>query len=183
MSGILHGVRLRKNFKTREEAAAEKAALEIKALQSTSGLRSIATALTEERVREAEALFQRVNGKSHPLSFYVDFALANYREPDKQKTLAEGMELPLRRCGVAGRRGRTGRRAVDRSGRAMASARYSASRAASSCNSSMISGCRCWRNSHAQGQHSTTPGDRHPIFCATFHRKFPTSFRFAAVSI
>ncbi|MCX6950055.1 MAG: hypothetical protein NTX39_10390 [Opitutae bacterium] len=50
VSGFLHGVRLRKNFKTREEAAAEKAALEIKALQSTSGLRSIATALTEERV-------------------------------------------------------------------------------------------------------------------------------------
>ena len=90
MSGILYGVRLRKNFKTREEAAAEKAALEIKALQSTSGLRSIATALTEERVREAEALFQRVDGKSRPLSFYVDFALANYREPDKQKSLAEG---------------------------------------------------------------------------------------------
>jgi hypothetical protein len=43
VSGIIHGVRLRKNFKTREEAAAEKAALEIKALQSTSGLRSIAT--------------------------------------------------------------------------------------------------------------------------------------------
>lgn len=91
VSGVLHGIRLRKNFKTREEAAAEKAALEIKALQSTSGLRSIATALTEERVREAEALFQRVEGKSHPLSFYVDFALANYREPEKQKTLAEGI--------------------------------------------------------------------------------------------
>jgi integrase len=91
VSGFLHGVRLRKNFKTREEAAAEKAALEIKALQSTSGLRSIATALSEERVREAEALFQRMEGKSRPLSFYVDFALANYREPEKQKSLAEGI--------------------------------------------------------------------------------------------
>lgn len=91
VSGFLHGVRLRKNFKTREEAAAEKAALEIKALQSTSGLRSIATALTEERVREAEALFQRMEGKSRPLSFYVDFALANYREPAQQKSLAEGI--------------------------------------------------------------------------------------------
>ncbi|MDI1249004.1 MAG: site-specific integrase [Lacunisphaera sp.] len=91
VSGFLHGVRLRKNFKTREEAAAEKATLEIKALQATSGLRSIATALTEERVREAEALFQRVEGKSRPLSFYVDFALANYREPEKQKSLAEGI--------------------------------------------------------------------------------------------
>lgn len=91
VSGVLSGVRLRRNYKTREEAAAEKAVLEIKALQSVSGLRSVATALTEERVREAEALFQRVEGKSRPLSFYVDFALANYREPEKQKSLAEGI--------------------------------------------------------------------------------------------
>jgi hypothetical protein len=91
VSGILGGVRLRKNFRTREEAAAEKATLEIKALQATSGLRSIATALTEEQVREAEALFQRVAGKSRPLSFYVDFALTNYREPENQKSLADGI--------------------------------------------------------------------------------------------
>lgn len=53
MSGVLSGVRLRKNFKTREEATAEKTVLEIKALHSASGLRSIVTALTEDRVREA----------------------------------------------------------------------------------------------------------------------------------
>ena len=43
VSGWLHGVRIRKNFKSREEAAAEKAALELKAVQTTSGMR---TALT-----------------------------------------------------------------------------------------------------------------------------------------
>jgi len=91
VDGRLHGIRIRKNFKTREEAAAEKAALEIKALQSSSGLRSIATALTEEQVRQAEALFQRVEGKSCPLSFYVDFALTNYREPEQQKSLADAI--------------------------------------------------------------------------------------------
>lgn len=91
VSGFLHGIRVRRNFKTREEAAAEKGTLEIKALQSASGLRSIATALTEDQVREAEALFQRVNGKSRPLSFYVDFALSNYREPESQKLLAEAI--------------------------------------------------------------------------------------------
>jgi hypothetical protein len=32
VSGLLHGVRIRKNFKTREEAAAELAALELKAV-------------------------------------------------------------------------------------------------------------------------------------------------------
>lgn len=88
VTGWLHGVRIRKNLKSRQEAAAEKAALELKALQSASGLRSIATALTEERVREAEALFQRVADKPRPLSFYVDFALTNYREPEQQKSIS-----------------------------------------------------------------------------------------------
>jgi integrase len=91
VSGVLHDIRIRRNFKTREEAAAEKATLEIKALQASSGLRSIATALTEEQVREAEALFQRMEGRSRPLSFYVDFALTNYREPEKQKPLADAV--------------------------------------------------------------------------------------------
>lgn len=57
VTGWLHGLRVRKNFKSREEAAAEKAALEIKALQATSGLRSIATPLTDAQVREAAGGF------------------------------------------------------------------------------------------------------------------------------
>ena len=85
VSGTLHGERIRKNFKTRDEAVAEKSFLEISSLQATSGLRAIATALTEPQVREAEALFQRMTGKPLPLAFYLDFALANYREPEKQK--------------------------------------------------------------------------------------------------
>jgi integrase len=91
VAGWLHGIRIRKNFKTREEATAEKSALEIKALEEASGLRAIATALTERQVREAEALFQRMAGKARPLSFYVDFALANYREPEQQKILTEAV--------------------------------------------------------------------------------------------
>ena len=39
VDGRLNGVRIRRNFKTQEEAAAEKATLEIKALQLASGLR------------------------------------------------------------------------------------------------------------------------------------------------
>ncbi len=91
VDGRLHGVRFRKNFKAREEAAAEKAALEIRALQAVAGLRQIATALTEEQVREAEALFQRVKSKSRSLSFYVDFAFEHYREPEQQKTLTDAI--------------------------------------------------------------------------------------------
>ena len=95
VDGRLHGVRFRKNFKTREEAAAEKAALEIKALQTVAGLRQIATALNEEQVREAEALFQRVESRSRPLSFYVDFAFEHYREPEQQQSLTDVEEAAL----------------------------------------------------------------------------------------
>ena len=41
VSGWLHGERIRKNFKTREEAAAEKAALEIRALQALAGMQPV----------------------------------------------------------------------------------------------------------------------------------------------
>ena len=91
VTGCLHGIRIRKNFIKREEAAAEMATLEIKALQATSGLRTIATALTDEQTREAESVFQRITGKPRPLSFYLDFALSNYREPEHQKPLADAI--------------------------------------------------------------------------------------------
>ena len=42
-------------------------------------------------MRAAEALFQRVEGKSRPLSFYVDFALTNYCEPERQQLLVDAM--------------------------------------------------------------------------------------------
>ncbi len=42
-------------------------------------------------MREAEALFQRVESKSRPLSFYVDFAFEHYREPEQQKSLADAI--------------------------------------------------------------------------------------------
>lgn len=91
VDGRLHGVRFRRNFKTREEAAAEQAMLEIKAMNAANGLRTIATVLAADQVREAEAVFHRLAGKARPLSFYVDFALANYREPERQKPLADAV--------------------------------------------------------------------------------------------
>ena len=91
VGGWLHGFRIRKNFKSREEAAAEAATLEIKALQATSGLRSLATTLTDEQSREAEAAFRRHADKPRPLSFYLDFALANYRQPENQKSLSDAI--------------------------------------------------------------------------------------------
>ncbi len=82
-------LRIRKNFKTREEAAAEKSALELRALQLERGMRVAPTTLSDDQLRAAEAVFHRLEDNSRPLSFYVDFALANYREPEEQKPLAE----------------------------------------------------------------------------------------------
>jgi integrase len=91
VDGRLHGVRIRRNFKTQEEAAAEKAALEMKAMQYASGMQSVTTFLAADQFREAEAVFRRLAGRPRPLSFYVEFALANYREPVTQKLLAEAV--------------------------------------------------------------------------------------------
>jgi hypothetical protein len=89
VAGWLNGVRFRKNFKTREEAAAEKAAIERRADEAASGLRSIATSLTIEQVREAEGVFQRLSGRTRSLAFYLDYALVNYRDPLREKTVAD----------------------------------------------------------------------------------------------
>jgi integrase len=89
--GYLHGERVRRNFATREEAAAEKATLEIRAHQVAAGHRPILTTLTEAQAREAESVFARLSGEPHPLKFYVDFALENYRPPETAKRLVGGI--------------------------------------------------------------------------------------------
>ena len=89
VAGWLHGVRIRKNFKTKEEAAAEKAALELNALQAASGLRATATSLSNEQIREAEAVFRRLEGRTRSLGFYVEFALTNYRDPVRDISVAD----------------------------------------------------------------------------------------------
>jgi integrase len=87
----LDGKRFRKNFATRAEAEAERQVQEVQLLQRETGIRAAATRLTDEQLHEAESMFRRVAGHAHPLSFYVEFALANYREPVTQKLLAEAV--------------------------------------------------------------------------------------------
>ncbi|MDI1248233.1 MAG: site-specific integrase [Lacunisphaera sp.] len=91
VSGWLDGKRVRKNFPTRSEAEAERQLLEIQRLQGETGIRPAVTRLTEDQLHEAEAVFRRLAGHLRPLSFYVEFALANYREPTTQKVLAEAV--------------------------------------------------------------------------------------------
>ncbi len=84
----IDGKRFRKNFPTRAEAEAERQILGIQYLQETE-MRVAATRLADAQLREAEAVFARVFGQPRSLSFYVEFALANYREPTCRKALSE----------------------------------------------------------------------------------------------
>jgi len=79
VSGLLAGIRIRRNFKTREEAAAEKAALEIRAFQACAGMRIATTFLSDSQLRDAETAFRRIADRGQSLGFYLDLALANYR--------------------------------------------------------------------------------------------------------
>src|SRR5688572_5216585 len=87
----VEGQRIRKNFATLAEAKAEREVLEVNWLQRDTGTRAAITRLTEDQLHEAEASFRRLSGKPRSLSFYLDFALANYREPEKQKPLTEAV--------------------------------------------------------------------------------------------
>jgi len=87
VSGWLHGVRIRKNLPTREEAAAEKTLLEIRAAQAATGLRPATTFLTDAQLREAEDAFRRLAGKPLSLLAYLDLGLATYRAPERDQTL------------------------------------------------------------------------------------------------
>jgi len=91
VSGQLDGKRVRKNFPTRTEAEAERQVLEIQRLQGETGVRVAATRLDDAQLKEAEAVFARLAGHNQSLSFCVDFALTNYRAPEKQKRLADAV--------------------------------------------------------------------------------------------
>ena len=95
VSGWLDGKRIRKNFPTRAEAQAERQALELAELQGESGMRAAATRLADEQLREAEAAFHRLEGRTRSLAFYLDFALSNYRDPVNDMTIAEAVKLYL----------------------------------------------------------------------------------------
>ncbi len=93
VDGRLNGLRIRRNFKSQEEAAAEKATLDIKAAQLASGrLNEVATALTTEQVHDAEAAFRRIEDRALSLLFCVEFAIANYRGPQTPKKLADAVK-------------------------------------------------------------------------------------------
>jgi hypothetical protein len=92
VQGTLNGIRIRRNFKTQEEAAAEKAALEVSAVQLNSNLRSVSTWLSEPQVREAESVFARLPAGGRSVAFFFDLGVAAHREPLRQRPLAEAVD-------------------------------------------------------------------------------------------
>ena len=87
VTGWLDGKRIRKNFPTRADAVAERQTLDIQRVQSETGVRTAATHLTDEQLHEAEAAFRRLADAPKSLSFYLDYALANYRPPEREITV------------------------------------------------------------------------------------------------
>src|SRR3954462_15778946 len=84
----IDGKRFRRNFPTRAEAEAERQILGIQYLQETE-MRVAATRLADAHLRKAKAVFGRVFAQPGSLSFYVEFARANYREPTCRKAQSE----------------------------------------------------------------------------------------------
>ena len=91
VTGWLDGKRVRKNFSTWAEAQAERQALEVRVLQSQTGVRSAITRLTDDELHEAETAIWRLRGAPRTLSFYVDYGLAHFREPNQQKPFVEAV--------------------------------------------------------------------------------------------
>ena len=92
VSGTINGERIRRNFKTREEAIAERQVLEIKRKNTAQDLKTIATRLTPEQNREAEHAFRMLQGRNPSLTFAVQYLLEHYREPETEKSLSDAIQ-------------------------------------------------------------------------------------------
>src|SRR5438128_2417227 len=86
------GNRVRKNFQTEGEAFAEKQKLEVEVM-NVRVLPNIQTDLTTGQVREAEAAFRLLNGKSILLA--VQFFAEHYKEPLEKMTARKAYEAFL----------------------------------------------------------------------------------------
>jgi integrase len=60
-------------------------------LQTEAGVRAAITRLSDEQLQEAEAVFQHLAGHQQSLAFCVDYTLANYRAPERQKPLIDAI--------------------------------------------------------------------------------------------
>ena len=92
VQGWLNGKRIRMNFKDEAEADGELLKRNIEVANENSARKVTAqnTHLTDEQINEAEAAFQRLNGKS--LTLAVDHFIETYHEPATTLPLEKIME-------------------------------------------------------------------------------------------
>ena len=79
LCGWLNGQRIRRQFKSRDEAEGEKNRLEVAAANVGGKVRALNTRLSEAQLAEAETAFARLGTRS--LSSAVDWFLTTYRPP------------------------------------------------------------------------------------------------------
>lgn len=78
VSGTIAGERIRKRFRSRDEAMGEKAVLDVRAANAGE-IRALNTRMSSAQLAEAETAFRRLAGVS--LTEAVDFYLTNFRPP------------------------------------------------------------------------------------------------------
>jgi hypothetical protein len=88
LTGYLHSQRIRKQFKSQEEALGEKNRLEVAAANDGS-INSVLTRLTVEQVALAEAAYRRLGDK--PLALPVEWFLETYRPPVVEKAFSDAV--------------------------------------------------------------------------------------------
>jgi hypothetical protein len=95
VSGWLLGERIRRNFKSREDAIIGRNTLILKQAQVESSQRIVSTSLTDAQLREAEAAFHKIKDAPRSLSFYLNHGFENYREPKACMSVADAILLYL----------------------------------------------------------------------------------------
>jgi hypothetical protein len=93
LSGWLNGRRIRKHFKSRDEALGEKNSLEIEAANNGGEIRARNTRLSAEQIAEAELAIGRLGSKS--LSLAVEWFLATYKPPVTAMAIEAAVEAFL----------------------------------------------------------------------------------------
>ena len=97
LSGTLNGERIRKNFKNRADAVAERQKLTIRFHNEEPDGRTIFTTLTAAENQEAIAAFSMLkrSGSNRPLSFVVSYFLNHYKEAAFSVSIAEATDQYL----------------------------------------------------------------------------------------
>jgi hypothetical protein len=104
VDGRINGTRHRRFFSKREDAEAHKAAKEVQALNEAKVIRTTASHLSSEQLRDAEAALQRLRGRV----MAADWLLRTFRDTLTQKTFAESFPIFLEERGRRGAQGREG---------------------------------------------------------------------------